>query len=96
MFIWLNTVLVKANDVMRRQAALKQDRSRRRCISLAALMPVHIGLVLLLLRKQQLWMNFLLVSTAAVPMVSICPELPGAQEIDSSHPCCAGPCLSNC
>lgn len=69
MFLWLNMILLKANDALRKQAALKQDRSKRQCISLAALMALHIGCVLLVLRKQELWLNFLLISIAAVPTV---------------------------
>lgn len=32
-------------------------------------MAMHIGLALLLLGKERLWSNFLLISTAAVPTV---------------------------
>ncbi len=62
-------ILAKADDLARKQAALKQDRSRRRCLGLAAVMLMHIGLVLLVLRREQLWTNFLLIGTAAVPTV---------------------------
>ena len=71
-FLWLHTILAKANDVVRKQTALKADRSRRRCISLAVLMLAHIGISLLVLRSQQLWRNFLLISTSASQNVG-CP-----------------------
>lgn len=74
MFIWLNMILAKANDTLRKQVALKQDRSQRQCISLAALMALHIGFVLLLFRRQELWLQFVLLGTSAVPTVRLEPR----------------------
>lgn len=70
-YIWLNMILAKANETLRKQVALKQDCSKRQCVSLAALMGMHVAFILLLFRRQELWLQFALLGTASVPTVCL-------------------------
>jgi ABC-type tungstate transport system substrate-binding protein len=64
-------ILAKANETLRKQVALKQDCSKRQCVSLAALMGMHVAFILLLFRRQKLWLQFALLGTASVPTVRL-------------------------
>lgn len=57
-FSWLTFVLVKANDALRRQAALKERRKGKQLLGLALGLLLHVPLTLWLLKGQQLWLVF--------------------------------------
>ena len=64
-------ILAKANETLRKQVALKQDCSKRQCMSLAALMAMHVAFILLLFRRQELWLQFALLGTTSIPTVHL-------------------------
>lgn len=75
-------ILAKANDALRKQVGLKQDRSKRQCVGLAAVMAMHISSVLLLFRRQELWLQFVLLGTMSGPTVGL--ERPCSRELCAS------------
>lgn len=68
-FAWLNLVLYRANDALRKQVALKTDYSQWHCISLATALTSHIPLVLLCLRSEHIWERFWFSIPSPVPTV---------------------------
>ena len=77
-FAWLSLVVHKANDVLRKQVALKTEYSRLHCILLAVTLTCHVPIVLLCLRSDQLWHRFYFLTPSPVPMVSLASEDSGA------------------
>ena len=68
-YTWLALIVYKANEVVRRECGRKGERSAPGLIALAATVGSHIPLILLMLRHQRLWLNFLLLAPANVPTV---------------------------
>ena len=55
--------------MVRRECGRKGERSAPGLIALAATVGSHIPLILLMLRQQRLWLNFVLLAPANVPTV---------------------------
>ena len=68
-YAWLATVLWKANEVVRREAAMKADASKSTLLCLAAALALHPVAVLWMLQRQRLWRSFALLTPAEVPTV---------------------------
>jgi len=68
-YTWLALIVYKANEVVRRECGRKGERSAPGLIALAATVGSQIPLILLMLRQQRLWLNFLLLAPANVPTV---------------------------
>lgn len=65
--IWLIAALLKANDVIRRQAALKAERKPSVLFTLVFILVCHICAVHSLMKKQQLWRPLLLLPLSKPP-----------------------------
>ena len=68
-YTWLALIVYKANEVVRRECGRKGERSAPGLIALAATVGSHIPLILLMLRQQRLWLNFVLLAPASVPTI---------------------------
>mmetsp|Transcript_3340 Transcript_3340/g.9680 ORF Transcript_3340/g.9680 Transcript_3340/m.9680 type:complete len:420 (-) Transcript_3340:2550-3809(-) len=61
-FVWLSLTLHRLHVVLRQQVALKGDRVRTVCLSLASITLMHVGLVLFVFPAQRLWKNLILIN----------------------------------
>ncbi|GBG62211.1 hypothetical protein CBR_g29409 [Chara braunii] len=66
-FLWLTAVLVKANDLIRRQTALKGDRRTLYLVAQMFCLSIHIGGVYWWYNSEELWKRLLLLRLKRIP-----------------------------